>query len=124
MHVKLGQWQNRPHVHSFRVVCISSPPPLPLLTLSELHSPLLSIFSFSQSNCSPSSLCTHLAIMSADSTTLFVGVDGGGTKTAICVINHTGTVVSELTVGGSNPNSSGEQEAKKHVIEGITQAVT
>jgi len=54
---------------------------------------------------------------------LFVGVDGGGTKTAVCVVSSTGEVVSRVQSSSSNPNSVGEAGAKQAVQDAIKQAV-
>ena len=57
------------------------------------------------------------------SPTYFIGVDGGGTKTAIAVVSDSGAVLSAVTVGSTNPNSVGDEEASKTMHEGIKAAL-
>ena len=39
--------------------------------------------------------------------TLYIGIDGGGTKTTAVLCNSSGTVLSDVTLSGSNPNDIG-----------------
>jgi len=56
-------------------------------------------------------------------TSLFVGVDGGGTKTAISVADQNGRMLTTITVGSSNPNSVTDAGAAHTVSAGIRQAL-
>ena len=38
---------------------------------------------------------------------MYLGVDGGGTKTELCVVNRAGTVLKRVVTSGSNPNDAG-----------------
>lgn len=53
----------------------------------------------------------------------FVGVDGGGTKTAISVVSEGGAVLASVTVGSTNPNSVGDSEASQTMQQGIKAAL-
>lgn len=55
---------------------------------------------------------------------VYVGVDGGGTKTAVSVVDGSGQVLSSAKAGGSNHNSVGEKKAAAEVLSGIQQAVS
>eukprot|EP01094_Clydonella_sp_ATCC50884_P004932 TRINITY_DN13921_c0_g1_i1.p1 TRINITY_DN13921_c0_g1~~TRINITY_DN13921_c0_g1_i1.p1 ORF type:complete len:327 (-),score=90.13 TRINITY_DN13921_c0_g1_i1:35-1015(-) len=64
---------------------------------------------------------------------VYIGVDGGGTKTSVAVISverskrdrsllaH--TVLSSCTVGGTNQNSVGKQKAKETLCDGVRSAI-
>ena len=54
---------------------------------------------------------------------LFIGVDGGGTKTALTLLDAAGSTLAQLTVGSTNPNSVGIEGAKKTMTEGIHQII-
>jgi glucosamine kinase len=51
----------------------------------------------------------------------FVGVDGGGTKTAYLLVDGTGKIVASHTGPGCNPSSVGEGRATELVHDGIRQ---
>ena len=52
----------------------------------------------------------------------YVGVDGGGTKTATVACDRDGRVVGRSLQGGSNPNFVGEEPALAHMAAGIREA--
>ena len=52
--------------------------------------------------------------------TLYLGIDGGGTKTAFALANDRGEILRELTLGSSNPNDIGLEAAKEVLRRGIT----
>ena len=51
--------------------------------------------------------------------TIYVGVDGGGTKTALGAYDARGRLISECTVGPLNYNFIGMEAALRHLCEGI-----
>lgn len=53
---------------------------------------------------------------------LFVGVDGGGTKTRTLVVAEDGTCLGMALTGASNPNSVGARKAHENLIEGLKTA--
>jgi N-acetylglucosamine kinase-like BadF-type ATPase len=53
---------------------------------------------------------------------LFLGVDGGGTKTHIAIMNSSGKTVSEGFAGPSNPLRVGVETAVDNIVKAITQA--
>ncbi|MEO7672615.1 MAG: BadF/BadG/BcrA/BcrD ATPase family protein [Pyrinomonadaceae bacterium] len=53
---------------------------------------------------------------------LFLGVDGGGTKTHIALMNHTGKVKCEGFAGPSNPLRVGVETAVDNIVKAITEA--
>ena len=53
---------------------------------------------------------------------LFVGVDGGGTKTRTLVVSEDGTCLGVVLTGASNPNSVGADKAHENLIEGLKSA--
>ena len=58
------------------------------------------------------SLSTHPAM------SLFVGVDGGGTKTCCVIIDDARSIVARHVTGASNQNHVGETAAAKQVVRG------
>jgi len=50
---------------------------------------------------------------------LFIGIDGGGTKTTTVLVDDKNNSLAESKSGGSNWNSVGDQEAHKNLKEGI-----
>ncbi len=54
---------------------------------------------------------------------LFVGVDGGGTKTRTLVVAEDGTCLGAALTGASNPNSVGACKAHENLIDGLKSAV-
>jgi N-acetylglucosamine kinase-like BadF-type ATPase len=46
---------------------------------------------------------------------LFIGIDGGGTKTVGVVADETGRVISACTVAGTNPNGAGWDRVKEEL---------
>ena len=52
---------------------------------------------------------------------LYLGIDGGGTKTALALANERGEILRELTLGPSNPNDVGLSTAKELLRGGITK---
>ena len=56
-------------------------------------------------------------------TRVFIGVDGGGTKTRAAVVDSSGNVLSEGVAGSSNCNSVGVDNAKKELFHAIQSAL-
>jgi N-acetylglucosamine kinase-like BadF-type ATPase len=54
---------------------------------------------------------------------VFIGVDGGGTKTCCIAIDASRTVLGRFVSGASNQNSVGEQVASDNVVAGIQGAL-
>jgi N-acetylglucosamine kinase-like BadF-type ATPase len=58
---------------------------------------------------------------------LFIGVDGGGTKTAVSLISaNTDSLepISTVSVGATNWNSVGIEKSKENLFEGIRSVLT
>lgn len=55
---------------------------------------------------------------------LFVGIDGGGTKTEICVINAAGLELTRLSGGPSNPQAIGFDDAVRELTQLLNQALS
>lgn len=53
---------------------------------------------------------------------LYLGVDGGGTKTQISIMNEAGDVTSEGSAGPSNPLRVGVETAVTNIIKAINEA--
>lgn len=53
---------------------------------------------------------------------LFLGVDGGGTKTNVALMNESGEVVSEAKGGPSNPLRVGVEPAVANIFKALSQA--
>ncbi|MEP7213193.1 MAG: BadF/BadG/BcrA/BcrD ATPase family protein [Acidobacteriota bacterium] len=53
---------------------------------------------------------------------LFLGVDGGGTKSQIAIMNEAGKVVGEGTAGPSNPLRVGVETAVTNIVQAINEA--
>ena len=51
----------------------------------------------------------------------FLGIDGGGTKTAFKLVDENGAVVNKIYKGSSNPNDIGMENAMAVLKEGISQ---
>ena len=51
----------------------------------------------------------------------FLGVDGGGTKTEFCLADAAGKVIASCTLGGSNPNDLGIENACAVLREGVVR---
>jgi len=64
-------------------------------------------------------MAATVAAAAAAGEELFIGVDGGGTKTAISVASSSGAILGSLTVGSTNPNSVSDEVAARTVNEGI-----
>jgi len=54
---------------------------------------------------------------------LFLGVDGGGTKTEFAITSADGTVLDRFVTGGSNPNDIGFENAFNIICNGIRDAL-
>lgn len=54
---------------------------------------------------------------------LFLGVDGGGTKTHIAIIDHSGHLVCEGFAGASNPLRVGVETAVTNIFSAVVQAL-
>jgi len=54
---------------------------------------------------------------------LFIGLDGGGTKTHTVCMSADGTVRGEILTGSTNVNSVGREDAFKNLKEGIEGAI-
>lgn len=53
---------------------------------------------------------------------LFVGVDGGGTKTRTLIVAENGICLGAVLTGASNPNSVGADKAHENLITGLREA--
>ncbi len=53
---------------------------------------------------------------------LYLGVDGGGTKTHIALIDHEGTLVAEGFSGASNPLRVGIETAVTNILDAVDKA--
>ena len=53
-----------------------------------------------------------------------IAIDGGGTKTAFVLFNEKGEILEMLTLGGTNPNAYGLDEAKRVLAEGIDRLLS
>jgi N-acetylglucosamine kinase-like BadF-type ATPase len=50
---------------------------------------------------------------------VFIGVDGGGTKTCCVAVDASRSVLGRFVSGASNQNSVGDQVAADNVVAGI-----
>lgn len=50
---------------------------------------------------------------------VFIGVDGGGTKTCCVAVDASRSVLGRFVSGASNQNSVGDQVASDNVVAGI-----
>lgn len=55
---------------------------------------------------------------------MYIGIDGGGTKTAGVVVAHNGHLLARLQVGSTNPNAVGETAARSRLAELIHTLLT
>ena len=55
---------------------------------------------------------------------LYLGIDGGGTKTEFCVVNASGNVVTRLLEGGCNPNDIGFLATSSLIHKGIKELIS
>jgi glucosamine kinase len=55
--------------------------------------------------------------------TLFLGVDGGATKTKVVVVDETGALQAEAQTGASNYQIVGVDNAAQHLAQGISSAL-
>lgn len=53
---------------------------------------------------------------------LYLGVDGGGTKTHIVLLNHVGQIVAESVAGASNPLRVGIETAVSNILDAVYKA--
>ena len=53
--------------------------------------------------------------------TLYVGIDGGGTKTEFCAFLPDGTVKRRVVLGTTNPNDVGEEKSFEVLYKGLEQ---
>eukprot|EP00698_Gefionella_okellyi_P002555 TRINITY_DN12396_c0_g1_i1.p1 TRINITY_DN12396_c0_g1~~TRINITY_DN12396_c0_g1_i1.p1 ORF type:complete len:315 (-),score=69.04 TRINITY_DN12396_c0_g1_i1:96-1040(-) len=60
--------------------------------------------------------------MAAAASDVYVGIDGGGTKTSAVVVDSTGAQLSTTETGCSNWNSIGQQGARDNLVNAITTA--
>ena len=54
---------------------------------------------------------------------LYVGIDGGGTKTRVCVVDSAGETGAAVEGGASNPISVGWEDAHERIVSLIEQGV-
>ena len=54
---------------------------------------------------------------------LFLGVDGGGTKTEFAVVSPDGRVLKRIVKSGSNPNDIGFSKSAALICDGIAEAL-
>ena len=60
-------------------------------------------------------------VFSEDAWPCFLGIDGGGTKTAFELVDESGEVLREVCKGSSNPNDIGMENAEQVLAEGIRE---
>lgn len=53
---------------------------------------------------------------------LYVGVDGGGTKTRALIVSENGVCLGNALTGASNPNSVGAEKAHSNLIDALREA--
>eukprot|EP01129_Flabellula_baltica_P009928 TRINITY_DN4139_c0_g1_i1.p1 TRINITY_DN4139_c0_g1~~TRINITY_DN4139_c0_g1_i1.p1 ORF type:complete len:380 (+),score=89.16 TRINITY_DN4139_c0_g1_i1:50-1189(+) len=63
--------------------------------------------------------CTFISDEHNAEESYFIGVDGGGTKTELVLIDSEGSVVSRIVCGSSNRNSVGEDQTKENLRNGL-----
>jgi len=61
------------------------------------------------------------ALFQSDETIYYLGIDGGGTKTALALEDCTGTVIRQITTAPCNPFDVGLDEAKRVLKDSIAQ---
>lgn len=61
------------------------------------------------------------ALLMQTNETLYVGIDGGGTKTEFVLFEESGIVRDVLVRGGSNPNDRGMENSLQILTEGLEQ---
>ncbi len=61
------------------------------------------------------------ALLKDDDRELFVGIDGGGTKTEFVSFFADGTVFSRVVASGSNPNDIGEEACLNILFDGLSR---
>ena len=54
---------------------------------------------------------------------IYVGIDGGGTKTEFVAVNATGCVVKRITRSGCNPNDIGLSGAESLISDGLSEII-
>ena len=60
-------------------------------------------------------------LLRPENETLYLGIDGGGTKTEFALVQPNGTVLKRITKQGCNPNDIGFDKTKSILIEGIQE---
>ena len=55
---------------------------------------------------------------------IYVGIDGGGTKTEIVAVSETGAVIKRIIKPGCNPNDAGYEHTEKLICDGINEIVS
>ncbi len=60
-------------------------------------------------------------LLSPESENLYLGIDGGGTKTEFVLVRENGTVVERLVKPGSNPNDIDLSNSEEILTEGIRE---
>ncbi len=61
------------------------------------------------------------SLLSPISEDLYLGIDGGGTKTEFVLVNSSGVVVERIIKSGSNPNDTGFSAAESVICEGVCE---
>lgn len=62
-------------------------------------------------------------LLRAEGDGLFLGIDGGGTKTEFAVVNSEGHLVKQILKSGCNPNDIGFPQTLSLICEGIREAL-
>ena len=62
--------------------------------------------------------------LSPESNELYLGIDGGGTKTEFAVVSAEGFVKKQLLKSGCNPNDIGYRHASEIILDGIGEILT
>ena len=55
---------------------------------------------------------------------IYIGIDGGGTKTEFVAISGTGAVLKRIVKSGCNPNDVGYERTEELICEGINEIIT
>ena len=66
----------------------------------------------------------HSVISPSSSPSYKIGVDGGGTKTELILVNATGEIVARHLAPGTNPSIAGPQRAREILEEALRSLVT
>ena len=56
-------------------------------------------------------------------TNIFIGVDGGGTKTLFIAVDQNKHVIGRVTKGSTNPNNIGKELSQQTICQGIDEII-